>query len=172
MTSEDLQEIIVGAVALANATAKSTGKAAGASDISRAAESVVGVMKSAPQRKRSLRGRHILWVDDRPDSNVYEREAFESVGFTFTLALSTDEALRLLADNSYTAIISDMGRVEGPREGYVLLNAVRRQDKNIPFFIYAGSNAPEHKRDAEERGAQGATNNPQELMELVANHVA
>ena len=107
-------------------------------------------MKSTPQRKRSSHARHILWVDDRPKNNEYERKAFESLGFTFTLALSTDEALRLLADHSYAAIISDMGRVEGPREGYVLLNAVRKQDNNIPFFIYAGSNAPKHKREAEE----------------------
>jgi ribosomal protein L12E/L44/L45/RPP1/RPP2 len=61
MTSQDLHEIIVGAVALANATAKSSGQAsAGADDISRAAESVVGVMKSTPQRKRESRVRHIL----------------------------------------------------------------------------------------------------------------
>lgn len=171
MTAEDLQEIIVGAVALVNATAKSTGQAAGADDISRAAESVVGVMKSTSQGKRTSSGRHILWVDDRPNNNIYEREAFESLGFTFTLALSTDEALGLLKDHIYDAIISDMGRVEGPREGYVLLDAVRKQDNNVPFFIYTGSNAPRHKREAAERGAQGSTNNPQELIELVAKHM-
>jgi DNA-binding NtrC family response regulator len=82
---------------------------------------------------------------------VYERKAFESLGFTFTLALSTDEALGLLKDHANDAIISDMGRVEGPREGYVLLNAIREQNNNIPFFIYAGSNAPRHKREAEKK---------------------
>ena len=35
---------------------------------------------------------HILWVDDRPDNNTYERQAFETMGLRFTLALSTDEA--------------------------------------------------------------------------------
>jgi len=60
-----------------------------------------------------------------------------------------------------------MGRKEGPREGYVLLDAVRATDQKTPFFIYAGSNAPEHKRYAIERGAQGSTNRVKELLDMV-----
>ena len=171
MTSVDLQEIIVGAVALATATAKSTGEEAAAADISRVAESVVGAMQHSAHRNKEQGDRHILWVDDRPINNEFERAAFKAVGFTFTLALSTDKALELLNQNSYVAIISDMGRVEGPREGYVLLDALREVDKNTPFFIYAGSNAPKHKREAADHGAQGSTNVPQELFELVTKHI-
>ena len=36
-----------------------------------------------------------------------------------------------------------------------------------PFFIYAGSNLPEHRKLAAQHGAQGTTNRPQELFELV-----
>ncbi len=172
MTSEDLQEIIAGAVALANATAKSAGQATvGAKDYSQAAESVAGVVRDSAQTDTETRKRHVLWVDDRPDNNVYERGAFEAIGFTFALALTTNEALALLKERSFDAIISDMGRNEGPQEGYVLLDALRKFDQDTPFFIYAGSNAPEHKRQAAERGAQGSTNRPQELFELVAAHV-
>jgi len=168
MAQKDLQDLIVGAVALANATAKSSGLAsAGKEDLSNAVESVVGAAHRSPDR----RGKHILWVDDRPHNNKSERSAFEALGFEFTLALSTSEALDLLAERSYSAIISDMGRVEGSREGYVLLEAVRERDKKIPFFIYAGSNRPEHKIEAAKRGAQGSTNSPQDLFELVSNHV-
>jgi CheY-like chemotaxis protein len=110
---------------------------------------------------------HLLWVDDRPENNVYERNAFEAVGLTFTLALSTHEALEILARNKFAAIISDMGRREGPREGYVLLKQLRDQGDQTPFFIYAGSNLPEHKREAVERGGQGTTNHPQELFQMV-----
>ena len=85
----------------------------------------------------------------------------------FTLALSTREALDLLSKKRFAAIISDMGRKEGPREGYVLLDAVRATDQKTPFFIYAGSNAPEHKREAIERGAKGSTNRVKELLEMV-----
>ena len=109
----------------------------------------------------------ILWVDDRPENNVYERKAMESMGLEFTLALSTNEALDVLSTRRFAAIVSDMGRKEGPREGYTLLEALRTRDKSTPFFIYAGSNAPQHQREAALRGAQGSTNIAEVLVEMV-----
>lgn len=109
----------------------------------------------------------VLWVDDRPDNNVYERRALEAMGLEFTLALSTNEALQVLATRKFAAIISDMGRSEGPREGYALLEAVRATDKITPYFIYASSRAPQHRREAALRGAQGTTNIAEELVEMV-----
>lgn len=50
----------------------------------------------------------ILWVDDQPDNNTYERQAFEAMGLLFTLAKSTNEAFEKLAQNRYAVIISDM----------------------------------------------------------------
>ncbi|MDR0895273.1 MAG: TIR domain-containing protein [Prevotellaceae bacterium] len=113
----------------------------------------------------------ILWVDDRPSNNIYERSVFEGMGLKFDLALSTNEALALLNSSKYVAIISDMGRVEGPNEGYVLLKEVRRKDKQTPFFIYAASNLPEHKILALSKGAQGSTNSFRELIDLVTAHI-
>ena len=113
----------------------------------------------------------ILWVDDRPENNTYERQAFEAMGLRFTLALSTDEAFERLAQTKFAAIISDMGRREGPREGYVLLDRLRSEGDRTPLFIYASSNAPEHKREAREHGGQGCTNNAQELFEMVTRAV-
>ncbi len=110
---------------------------------------------------------HILWVDDRPENNTYERQAFETIGLRFTLALSTDEAFERLSQVRYAAIISDMGRREGPREGYVLLDRLRKGGDRTPLFFYAASNAPEHKRETREHGGQGCTNNAQELFEMV-----
>lgn len=113
----------------------------------------------------------VLWVDDRPRNNVYERQAFEAAGLQFTLAKSTEEALAILQERRFAAIISDMGRAEGPREGYRLLDAVRAQDKDTPFFIYASSNAPEHKQETKEHGGQGSTNDPQDLFRMVTSAV-
>lgn len=114
---------------------------------------------------------HILWVDDRPENNVYERQAFEAMGLRFTLAFSTDEALETLSQTMYTAIISDMDRREGLREGYVLLDCLRKQGDHTPLFFYTASNAPEHKRETREHGGQGCTNNAQELFEMVTTAV-
>lgn len=112
---------------------------------------------------------HILWVDDNPNNNIHERQAFVAAGFRFTLALSTDEAFERLSQSKFAAIISDMGRREGPREGYVLLDRLRQQGDQTPLFFYAASNAPEHKRETREHGGQGCTNNAQELFELVTS---
>ena len=114
---------------------------------------------------------HILWVDDQPENNTYERQAFKAMGIRFTLALSTDDAFERLMQNQYAAIISDMERQEGPREGYVLLDRLRQQGDQTPLFFYASSNAPEHKRETREHGGQGCTNNAQALFEMVTKAV-
>jgi CheY-like chemotaxis protein len=133
-------------------------------------EVVRGTAPSTPKFGDGWRD-HVLWVDDRPNNNIHERRAFEAVGLRFTLALSTKEALVALAKQQFAAVISDMGRREGPREGYVLLDALRKQDNRIPLFFYASSNAPEHKRETADHGGQGCTNDPQELFQMVTKAV-
>lgn len=135
-------------------------------DVRRIAEVVRDVSPRDRTESQSRQSR-ILWVDDRPQNNVLERQAFEALGIGFTLALSTQQALNILTREQFTAIISDMGRKEGPREGYVLLDALRAAGDQTPFFIYAGSNLPEHKREVAQHGGQGSTNHPQELFEMV-----
>lgn len=115
--------------------------------------------------------RRILWVDDRPDNNLYERRRMEMLGVTFTLAKSTDEAMSLLESEEYGIIISDMGRREGPTEGYTLLERLRKIRNQTPFLIYAGSSAEKHKREALARGAQGSTNDPNDLIEMVRKYL-
>lgn len=109
----------------------------------------------------------VLWVDDRPDNNKLERNMFKKEGIEFDLAFSTNEALEYVKANQYLAIVSDMGRKEGPQEGYVFLEKLRKFDKETPVFFYAGSNLQEHKEMAMERGAQGSTNNSRELHDVI-----
>jgi CheY-like chemotaxis protein len=175
MTVEQLEKIIAGAVSLVRAgeehgtpiSDKTGGPGAAALDaagsVLRAADAASRIGHEPGDSWR----RRILWVDDRPENNTFEREVFDSLGLTFDLALSTGGALDFLSKSRYGAIISDMGRSEGPREGYRLLEAVRAFDQVTPFFIYAGSNSPEHKREAAEHGAQGSTNQASELVDMV-----
>jgi CheY-like chemotaxis protein len=173
LTVEQLEQMIIGAVSLAAATTKDGPKPATFDEVGAAARDVAGKLLIGFQSSRSVRTdlakdwhNKILWVDDRPNNNVYERQAMESMGLQFTLALSTAEAMEILRTRRFAAIISDMGRKEGPTEGYVLLEALRAQDKSTPFFIYAGSNAPEYQREAALRGAQGSTNIAGDLIEM------
>jgi len=135
---------------------------------------IVEVVQAArPSRAGTDHGwrNRILWVDDRPGNNTWERKAFEAMGIQFTLAESTDEAFERLTQAKFAAIISDMGRREGPREGYVLLDRLRKEGDSTPLFFYAASNAPEHKNETRKHGGQGCTNNAQELFEMVTRAV-
>jgi len=173
LTVEQLENMIAGAVSLAAATAKDKGVASTFDEVGSAARNAAGKVLAGFQASEASKGarddwrNRILWVDDRPQNNGYERKAMESMGLQFTLAESTDEALHLLSTRRFAAIISDMGRKEGPREGYELLKAVRAKDKTTPFFIYAGSSAPHHRREAALRGAQGSTNVAEELIDMI-----
>lgn len=129
------------------------------------------VNRTSKREKIRSSNNRILWVDDRPENNIYERKAFEAQGIEFSLALNTEEAIELIDNNEYIAIISDMGRKEGPQEGYKLLEQIRDSGNDIPFFIYAGSRSPTHKKMARERGAQGTTNRADELYKMVMDQI-
>jgi CheY-like chemotaxis protein len=116
---------------------------------------------------RSRAAPRILWVDDTPLNNIYERQAFEALGIEVVTRTSTEQALRLLETQSFDAVISNMGRPPDNRAGYTLLAGLPDRNRRTPFIVYSSSNKPEHKLEANERGALGATNNPSELLALV-----
>lgn len=158
------------AVSLAAAASKQPG---GGSDLNQEQlDEIVDLVSKTRKNPSSEKWKNrVLWVDDRPENNAYERQAFEDQGLHFKLALSTEEALQILKHEKFAVIISDMGRKEGPEEGYVLLDELRKSGDRTPFVIYAGSNLPEHKRMARERGAIGSTSRAQELFRLVMGAV-
>ncbi len=120
-----------------------------------------------PRVIRQASGSTVLWVDDRPNNNIYERQALEALGISFSLATSTDEALKYISRKRFDVIISDMGRPPDPRAGYTLLDKLRASGDKTPFIIYASSRAPEHVAESRQHGAIGCTNNPNELFEMV-----
>lgn len=128
------------------------------------------IIRGEEVRKSSSK-KEILWVDDRPENNVYERNTLEKYGLIFSLALSTQQALQCMKHNEYALVISDMVRKEGIREGYSLLEEIRKKDKKIPFIIYAGSKSKECADEALKRGAQGYTKDPGELIDLVIKNL-
>ncbi len=143
-----------------NATPEATARDA------RAAADVVTEIVTPRMIRRAGRST-VLWVDDRPNNNVHERQALVALGVSFVLAKSTEEALDKVTRASFDAIISDMGRPPDPRAGYTLLDQLRVSGNRTPFIIYAGSRDPEHRAEAIRHGAIGCTNRPDELFEMV-----
>jgi CheY-like chemotaxis protein len=158
------------AVASLSVASSKNPTATGEPDLER---TVLAVQQLTPKGASDSDGRHkqVLWVDDRPENNVYERRAFEATGIKFTLALNTAEALDQLFRQSFGAVISDMGRKEGPREGYALLDAMRKRGDRTPLFFYASSRAPEHVQETLEHGGQGCTNDANDLFRMVTQAV-
>lgn len=136
------------------------------------ADEVSDLVKSLGQEREAKSGRKlVLWVDDRPNNNIIERQAMAAYNIDFVLALSTGQALAELRKQRFDAIISDMGRPPDGRAGYTLLEAVRDSGDKTPYFIYAGSRDPAHVREARRRGAQGTTNMGDELLQMTLSAV-
>jgi CheY-like chemotaxis protein len=137
-----------------------------------ASDARIAAKIATPQMIRRAERATVLWVDDRPRNNSYERQALEAVGITFVLATSTDEALKELRRRFFNVIISDMGRPPDAQAGYTLLDRLRAEGNQTPFIIYAGSRALEHVAESRRHGADGCTNRPDELFEMVLSALA
>jgi len=80
---------------------------------------------------------------------------------------STEAALTLLKKRKLELSIYD-GRGKNLRAGYELLQLIREDGYDMSFFIFAGQDRPEFRREAAARGAQLSTN---DMLELVGNIV-
>ncbi len=125
-----------------------------------------------PKTLRRVEGATILWVDDRPDNNVLERKALEEVGLRFVLSTSTEDALNKIDSQKFDLIVSDMGRSLDRRAGYRLLEALRNRGDQTPFIVYRGHSTPQLQTEALSRGAQGLTDRPDELFQLVTKELS
>ena len=116
---------------------------------------------------RKIDGSRVLWVDDHPQNNRYERQALEALGVRIDLSTSTDSALEMAAEAPYQMIISDMSRPPDNRAGYTLLDALRRQHMDVPVVLYTGTAKAADVAQARARGAVGQTASPRELIAIV-----
>jgi CheY-like chemotaxis protein len=114
----------------------------------------------------SLQGARVLWVDDNPENQTYERGLLEQLGVQFTLAKNTDEAVRLLRETPYQLVITDFARSDDPRGAYTLLTELKKISSNTPLIIYSASANEKFIAEAKEKGAFGETNKTQDLFNL------
>jgi len=127
-------------------------------------------------RKASTAERAILWVDDEPKSNSFMIEQLKEKGVKVDLATSTDEGLRLFQNGYYRIIVSDLGRNEGGKyqqdAGLTLLRAIRDQDRDIPFVIFASARATrEYGDEARKLGATDVTSSATQMARLFSEAV-
>src|SRR5436309_388468 len=72
------------------------------------AKRVAGVIarRVAPPVVKSAAEATLLWVDDHPENNTYERRAMAALGIEVELSTSTDDALARLETSKFDVIIS------------------------------------------------------------------
>ena len=126
----------------------------------------------------------MLWVDNWPKNNLYERRALEALGIHIDLANDSQDALRKLSSNEYDLVVScmipsgdkawpsDKGLAKGSSEqaGYELLTKVREGGNGVPFIIFAGPKVPQDQLE-KQRGAQVSNNDPHQLFELAVGQL-
>lgn len=109
----------------------------------------------------------VLWVDDKPDSNLHERQALEALGISIVVSVSTEDALEKVSQQSFDAIITDMSRPPDSLAGYTLLNALRDRGIRVPVVIYTRSSVS--RAEARSKGAFGSTTKANELFAIVVS---
>lgn len=122
------------------------------------------VLRRAQRVAPVLRGARILWVDDKPDFNVYERSILQSLGILVDMATTTEKALSMLRSADYHAVISDMERDGIPDEGLQFIDKMRRQGLYRPTILYIRSLDPSRGTPPY---AFGITNQPDHLLHYV-----
>lgn len=78
----------------------------------------------------------VLWVDDHPTNNAAEVAYLRTRRVGVHLAESTDDALKLLAMNSYQLVVSDLGRGEDRLAGLKMVEVMRTRGMAVPVLIY------------------------------------
>lgn len=124
-----------------------------------------------PEILRNMTGKPILWVDDNPSNKRLAVRALSKFNLEIEQVTSTEAAMALLEKRNFDLVISDMGRGTNLRAGYELLQLIRESGNNVPFFIFAGQDRPEFRREAAARGAQLSTNDMLELVDNVVKYL-
>ena len=113
----------------------------------------------------------VLWVDDNPANNEYERSVLRPEGIIFDNVVSSTEAIEQIRMSSYDLVITDLGRRwssdASQQAGRDLLRHPAIKNGGPPVVVYAGRNAVKHRDELVQLGAFGVSASREELFEQV-----
>ncbi len=118
------------------------------------------------------RVKRVLWVDDRPANNEYERKQLRPAGIVFDNVVSTDEALDQVASETYDLVITDLGRpASSDRSGTA--GARFLEDPKVrsgpPVIVYASPQAMRQRDELMKGGALDVISDREQLLAAVLN---
>jgi CheY-like chemotaxis protein len=128
--------------------------------------SAVPTLATTPRRAA-----RVLWVDDRPANNEYERKWLRPHGIVFDSVVSTEEALEQLTNETYDLVITDLGRQSSSDRSFTAGAAFLEQPivrgGGPPVIVYAGTWAVAQRDDLVRRGALDVMANREHLFATV-----
>jgi len=122
-----------------------------------------GVYRRACAVQPLIAGKRLLWIDDHPSNNFYERLALAQMGISVDIATSSREALASLQQLPADLILSDIARGTDLDAGVRFLSALRSSGIDTPIVFYVAHvdrnlNTP--------KGAFAITDRPDEILHL------
>ncbi len=111
-------------------------------------------------QKKSLR---VLWVDDNPDTVMYESGVLQNLGMLVEFAKTSSNAMDRLGREKFQLVISDIHRGNENTAGLEFLQQVQSQ-MPVPMIFYVSTMDPAKGIPP---GAFGITDDPNELIHLV-----
>jgi CheY-like chemotaxis protein len=127
------------------------------------------------RQQQKVQGSRVLWVDDNPQHDVWEKQALESLGITVDWATTTESALHMASRQHYDLVISDMQHPQSatstemdPQGGYTLLDQLRQAGQQTPAIIYTLP-ATATVAEALQHGATAVTTMPDQLVSATVN---
>lgn len=117
------------------------------------------------------RAARVLWIDDKPSNNEFERKWLRPHGLVFDCVVSTEEALEQLENESYDLVITDLGRQHSSDRsataGADFLDQPVVKQGGPPVLVYAGQWAMLQRDALLARGALEVTNDRSVLLGTV-----
>ena len=114
-----------------------------------------------------LRGARVLWVDDHPENNAWERELLRSLGVVIVSVESTRSAVASLRAESFDVMISDIRRDSEPVDGIDGAMQIRDATPTLPIVFYIQDVTSRQIPEP----ASGLTNEPNELLHLLLDRL-
>lgn len=113
----------------------------------------------------------VLWIDDRPDNNVYETLALQRLGKLVTVATSSAAARIYLSGMDFAAVVTDLERDGDPDAGRRFIQELRAAGNRIPVLVYTGNASSSAAAAARAAGADGVFDLPHRLVQNIESRV-
>ena len=88
--------------------------------------------------EQDFSGKHVLWVDDKPEGNQLEIIALTALGLQISEVTTTEQGISELRARSFDVVISDMKRGTNDEAGFDLLGLMLE----LPILVRVSTKTP------------------------------